>query len=553
MKQKRISYLFYFLWTFSLVLQANFTELFNDESYYWTFSRDLDWGYFDHPPGIAFLIRCGSYLFGSHTEIGVRIVMIILNVGTIYLIEKLSKPKIFILFYLLIASTFFLNFGFLAVPDTPLLFFTALFLHVFISYCEKENLSNSLMLLLSMVAIMYCKYHGALVILFTVMSNLKITRRISFTLIVLGALLFYFPHLFWLYKHDFVTLKYHLFDRSLDNYSVSFTLEYILSLFFALAGLNSVILIYYCFQHKSIRFKDSIYKWNFFGPLIFFLLMSFKGRVEIYWISISTIPMLIMTSQKIESISKKQIKILYSFSGITLFAILAIRLFLMIDFLPGLVGQSFEFRNQKKWAESIFAKSGHLPVVFMNSFQDASKYQFYANSEAFSLNNCMSRKNQYTLKGESELTNKTIFIIPNYDIMGLDSFKINGKKHCYKIIPNFQSYSGLTFKIISPLQPFQKNSTVNIKLTLINNSNGLYNFEANKDYPSYFSYQYFNNNKLFKDIRTPIKLTNDMIGSSFNVNIETPEISGNYVINFSIATGWLPPTINSENIRIKIE
>lgn len=32
------------------ILQAAFLELHFDEAYYWLYSRNLDWGYFDHPP-----------------------------------------------------------------------------------------------------------------------------------------------------------------------------------------------------------------------------------------------------------------------------------------------------------------------------------------------------------------------------------------------------------------------------------------------------------------------------------------------------------------------
>jgi Dolichyl-phosphate-mannose-protein mannosyltransferase len=44
---------------------------FGDEPYYWHWSRNLAWGYFDHPPAVAFLIRAGTTLFGD-TELGVR-------------------------------------------------------------------------------------------------------------------------------------------------------------------------------------------------------------------------------------------------------------------------------------------------------------------------------------------------------------------------------------------------------------------------------------------------------------------------------------------------
>lgn len=45
---------------------------FPDETYYWEWSRRLAAGYFDHPPGIAYLIAAGTALLG-HTVAGIRL------------------------------------------------------------------------------------------------------------------------------------------------------------------------------------------------------------------------------------------------------------------------------------------------------------------------------------------------------------------------------------------------------------------------------------------------------------------------------------------------
>ena len=50
---------------------AALIPLFGDEAYYWEWSRRLAAGYFDHPPGIAVLVRGGTALFGS-IALGVR-------------------------------------------------------------------------------------------------------------------------------------------------------------------------------------------------------------------------------------------------------------------------------------------------------------------------------------------------------------------------------------------------------------------------------------------------------------------------------------------------
>ncbi len=52
---------------------------FGDEPYYWLWSQNLSWGYFDHPPAIAFLIRSGTILFGD-TEFGVRFFGLLLSI-----------------------------------------------------------------------------------------------------------------------------------------------------------------------------------------------------------------------------------------------------------------------------------------------------------------------------------------------------------------------------------------------------------------------------------------------------------------------------------------
>ncbi len=52
-------------------LLAAAVPLLPDETYYWEWSRRLEAGYFDHPPGIALLIRLGTGLLGDSTA-GVR-------------------------------------------------------------------------------------------------------------------------------------------------------------------------------------------------------------------------------------------------------------------------------------------------------------------------------------------------------------------------------------------------------------------------------------------------------------------------------------------------
>jgi 4-amino-4-deoxy-L-arabinose transferase-like glycosyltransferase len=55
---------------------AAWTPLTFDESYYWMWSKHLAGGYYDHPPGVALVIRLGTMIAGD-TEFGVRLVSIL--------------------------------------------------------------------------------------------------------------------------------------------------------------------------------------------------------------------------------------------------------------------------------------------------------------------------------------------------------------------------------------------------------------------------------------------------------------------------------------------
>src|SRR5258708_25930089 len=57
------------------LVAAAWTPLTFDEAYYWMWSKHLAGGYYDHPPGVAAVIRLRTMISGD-TELGVRLVSI---------------------------------------------------------------------------------------------------------------------------------------------------------------------------------------------------------------------------------------------------------------------------------------------------------------------------------------------------------------------------------------------------------------------------------------------------------------------------------------------
>jgi 4-amino-4-deoxy-L-arabinose transferase-like glycosyltransferase len=105
---------------------AGHLELMFDEAYYRTWAERLDWGYFDHPPLVAWWIRASSALFGP-TEFGMRalgIAATALGILAVYKIadDLFADPLTSALAALLWTATPLLAIGaILVTPDTPLM------------------------------------------------------------------------------------------------------------------------------------------------------------------------------------------------------------------------------------------------------------------------------------------------------------------------------------------------------------------------------------------------------------------------------------------------
>ncbi|MFN4174216.1 MAG: ArnT family glycosyltransferase, partial [Parachlamydiaceae bacterium] len=72
------------------VISSGLIHLSPDEAQYWTWSRHLDFGYYSKPPGIAYQIAFGTFLFGA-SELGVRFGSLLIGFLMPILIYRLSK------------------------------------------------------------------------------------------------------------------------------------------------------------------------------------------------------------------------------------------------------------------------------------------------------------------------------------------------------------------------------------------------------------------------------------------------------------------------------
>jgi hypothetical protein len=98
---------------------------FDDELYYWCWSQELQFSYFDHPPMVAYMIRLSTALFGQ-SILAIRIPCIVSAMVVVTVVSWLSRPRVLIPYILLSPIPTFA--AMMITPDVPLLMFWALYI-----------------------------------------------------------------------------------------------------------------------------------------------------------------------------------------------------------------------------------------------------------------------------------------------------------------------------------------------------------------------------------------------------------------------------------------
>lgn len=426
------------------LFQSYFTELIYDEAYYWYYAKNLDWGYFDHPPMVAFMIKLGGILFDG--ELGVRFVGCVFSAATYLVLWNLAdhpkKNDHVSYFFLLVFSMPLMNvYGFLTLPDTPLLFFTALFLWLYKLYLKQPSLWLAMLIGIVIALLMYSKYHAFLVVFFVVLSNMRLIKDWRAWTAVLVALACYAPHLAWLHQNDFVPIKFHLYERpNQAYYFASFTLAYFVNLIAVFGLLFYWVYLSLIKTRTTDPFTRSL-KVLTHGVIVFFFISSFNRRVQAQWVIVISIPLIVLTfNYLIENIKMR--KWVYRL-GLASFAILLYGRAWLVQ--GSLLPILFESHGNKTWAKELSSEAEGVPIVFENSYRRASMYEFYSGNPSFTLNNHMYRKSQYSIdRSEEEMRNRRIlYVTPYRDSGDIKYPQPDGTMLFGIFMDNFESYRKL--------------------------------------------------------------------------------------------------------------
>lgn len=268
-----------------------------DEAYYWDWSRFLDFGYYNKPPMIAWIIRFSTEIFGN-TEFAVRLPALICITLTIFfsyfLIAKhfdKNKASLIIIFFSFVPILTI--YSFIMTIDPPLLLFWILSLLFFMSYLESPSYRNAVFAGIFIGLGLLTKQTMS-AFLFLSMAYLMLFKRNVFFrketfFLYLTAILIYFPNIYWNYKHQFVLFKHteeHFSRKALSVFSF---------LKFVADSIGVYTPLFLVFLFTSFLYIKNFFRKPFsenlkflyflsFPTILGFIFLSFFIKLNVNWI-----------------------------------------------------------------------------------------------------------------------------------------------------------------------------------------------------------------------------------------------------------------------------
>ena len=287
---------------YALVLRlvyAGSVELMPEETYYWNYARHLDFGYLDHPPMVAWLIRIGTAIFGQ-TEFGVRAGALCCGLIASIFVYKLTRnlfgaAAALAALLLTQALPYFFLSGFLMTPDAPLVAAWAASLY----FLERALIGNQarawwfadISLGLGMISKYSIALLGPVAVAFMLWdpASRRWWRRSEPYAGALLALAVFSPVIIWNAQHEWASFAFQTSRRLAET--PQFALHKLIGSILVLitpTGLLAVIAMLLRRQPGEDTAPDAARRRRLFGlailfPLAIFAAFSLRHEVKLDW------------------------------------------------------------------------------------------------------------------------------------------------------------------------------------------------------------------------------------------------------------------------------
>ncbi|MCB9186287.1 MAG: glycosyltransferase family 39 protein [Flavobacteriales bacterium] len=547
-------WIFTAIWFVLGLIQAALMDLHPDEAYYWQMSRFMDWGYFHQPPMIAVFIKIGYALFQN--ELGVRLITVpasSLGILMLYKLSKTQSPKTFILIFLGLILT---HAGvFMAVPDSPLIFFTLVFLVLLREYLIEDKLITAIGLGIVAAALMYSKYHAIVLFASVIVAVPRLLLRKSFWLTALVGVLLFIPHIIWQFEHDLVSFKFHWVVREKKVWDIMVLLDYLAGQLIML-GPVGLILIVSLVKSKAKSDFDRMLNAIVVGFFGFFFILALRGKVEANWTATAFLPLIILGSRNIPN-QEKLNRILKPTAVVCASILILARIYIASPWAGDGIKVNFPLKGWPVWANAIRDKADGKPVFFSGTYQLASQYSFYSGEQGYHFSPLNYNGNQFELWSMDSIVEGRPFVLVFG--MGQDSSKmvhVDGFKPMFVYPQNeYHSYRNLRFEFPEKSLEAISGSTIELRGTLVNRTSRNLNLdELLVERPLKVFYYLNGTQSPSKEILCNgcSGIINPQESKPVSFTVQIPKEPGKYFIRFGLDFALGMPEHNSDFIQLKV-
>jgi len=263
-----------------------------DEAYFIVWANHLDFGYYDHPPMVGWLLHLLLY-FGNQ-EVLLRLPAILLTsligLGIYRLIEPHDEAKAALIAMLYLLSP--LNIlNVLITTDTPLILLVFLSVVALFKALHENRMAwyalSGALFGMAFLSKYFAVLLGLAYLAYFIFSAKSAQKTKGIILLFLVALPFGLLNLYWNYTHCWDNILFNLYNR---NEGEQLSLGKVAIYLGTQVYLMTPPVIYYLFKHRA-EFRQKIkrdhfklFAWTFLVPMAVFALLSLKKTIGLHWV-----------------------------------------------------------------------------------------------------------------------------------------------------------------------------------------------------------------------------------------------------------------------------
>jgi len=359
---------------------AYWIPLTGDEAYFVTWGKNLDYGYYDHPPMVGWFLSL--MLLVSDATVWLRLPGILMftfmGIVIFRLLKGIDETKAaYAAILFLIAPINLLSV--LITTDTPLILWSFISAFFFFKAQRDDSLKNYLLAGLFLGLAFYSKFFAGLlglayflyVVLF-IRGQRGYKPYTGVAVILLGASPFIILNLIWNYNNCWNNYLFNLLNRTTDAHFSFATLGIYIGL---LIYLITPPILWYGFKQpldkylKFIQAPLGVFLGLFVLPLILFLLLAFFKKIGLHWL-LSFYPFLFISVGYL--FSNKQLKTTIKFT--IYFSLLHL---LVIAFILIAAPNAFE-KNENTYKDILYGIENDVILEKLSKYR--SDYIFATDS-----------------------------------------------------------------------------------------------------------------------------------------------------------------------------